>query len=86
VHDARIARSTYARRVPLAFSEQPDTGLVAVTLTDDDGTVLQSRVVSAEEIARIARRARAAVERSNGADAFVTLDELIDGPGDDAGA
>jgi hypothetical protein len=72
--------------VPLAFSEQPDTGLVAVTLTDDDGTVLQSRVVSADEIARIARRARAAVERSNGAAAFVTLDELIDGPADDVGA
>jgi hypothetical protein len=84
VHDALIA--TYARSVPLAFSEQPDTGLVAVTLTDDDGTVLQSRVVSADEIARIARRARAAVERSDGAAAFVTLDELIDDPADDPGA
>ncbi len=65
--------------MPLAFSEQPDTGLVAVTLTDDDGAVLQSRVVSAEEIGRIAARARAAVERTDGAATFLTLDELIDG-------
>lgn len=69
--------------MPLAFSEQPDTGLVAVTLTDDAGEVLASRVVSAEEIGRIARRARAAVERASGRASFVTLDELVDGPADD---
>ncbi len=69
--------------MPLAFSEQQETGLVAVTLTDDAGEVLQSRVVSAEEIARIARRARAAVERGDGTGSFVTLDELIDGPAND---
>ncbi|WP_345417065.1 hypothetical protein [Actinomycetospora chlora] len=68
--------------MPLEFSEQPDTGLVAVTLTDADGTVLQTRVVAAEEISRIAARARAAVERSERTGEpglYVTLDELIDG-------
>ncbi|GAA4744959.1 hypothetical protein GCM10023199_25260 [Actinomycetospora chibensis] len=68
--------------VPLDFSEQPETGLVAVTLTDEDGAVLQSRVVAADEIARIAERARAAVERSERTGEpglYVTLDELIDG-------
>ena len=50
--------------MPLDFSEQPETGLVAVTLTDEHGAVLQSRVVAADEIGRIAERARAAVERS----------------------
>ncbi|MDD7969234.1 hypothetical protein [Actinomycetospora lemnae] len=68
--------------MPLEFSEQPDTGLVAVTLTDGDGTVLQTRVVAADEISRIAARARAAVEqseRTGGSGLYVTLDELIDG-------
>ncbi|MHC1562185.1 hypothetical protein ACR9E3_24745 [Actinomycetospora sp. C-140] len=68
--------------MPLEFSEQPDTGLVAVTLTDGDGTVLQTRVVAADEISRIAARARAAVERSRRTGEpglYVTLDELIDG-------
>ena len=68
--------------MPLEFSEQPETGLVAVTLTDGDGAVLQTRVVAAEEIARIAARARAAVERSERTGEpglYVTLDELIDG-------
>jgi len=68
--------------VPLDFSEQPETGLVAVTLTDGDGTVLQTRVVAVDEIGRIAARARAAVEhseRTGGQGLYVTLDELIDG-------
>lgn len=66
----------------LEFSEQPDTGLVAVSLTDDDGTVVQTRVVAAEELGRIARAARVASERAAaaGEPLFVTLDELIDGP------
>jgi hypothetical protein len=44
--------------------------------------VLQSRVVAADEIGRIAERARAAVERSERTGEpglYVTLDELIDG-------
>ena len=65
--------------VPLSFSEEPGTGLVAVTLTDGDGEVVQTRVVSSDELARIAARARALVERGDGA-SFVTLDELVDGP------
>lgn len=68
--------------MPLSFSEQPETGLVAVTLTDGDGEVLQTRVVAADEISRIAARARAAVERSERTGEpglYVTLDELIDG-------
>ncbi len=68
--------------MPLEFSEQPETGLVAVTLTDGDGTVLQTRVGAADEIGRIAARARAAVEhseRTGGHGLYVTLDELIDG-------
>ena len=67
----------------LSFSEEPETGLVAVTLTDADGEVLQSRVVAADEIGRIAARARAAVERSERTGQpgllYVTLDELVDG-------
>lgn len=66
----------------LSFSEEPETGLVAVTLTDDDGEVVQTRVVSADELARIAATARRASARAaeRGEPAFVTLDELIDGP------
>lgn len=65
----------------LEFSEQPDTGLVAVSLTDDDGAVRQTRVVAAEELSRIARAARVAAARAEaaGEPLFVTLDELIDG-------
>ncbi len=65
--------------VPLSFSEEPGTGLVAVTLTDEDGEVVQTRVVSADELQRITARARALVAR-DGAGAYVTLDELVDGP------
>lgn len=65
--------------VPLSFSEEPGTGLVAVTLTDEDGAIVQTRVVSADELPRITARARALVARGD-ATAFVTLDELIDGP------
>ena len=65
--------------VPLSFSEEPGTGLVAVTLTDEDGEVVQTRVVSADELRRITARARALVAR-DGAAAYVTLDELVDGP------
>jgi len=36
----------------LSFSEEPEAGLVAVTLTNDDGEVLQTRVVAADELAR----------------------------------
>lgn len=67
--------------MPLSFSEQPETGLVAVTLTDDDGSVRQSRVVSAEELERIVARARALSARGD-ASPWITLDELIDGPTD----
>jgi hypothetical protein len=63
--------------VPLSISEDPGTGLVAVTLTDADGGVVQTRVVSAEELPRIAARARALVARGDAA-AFVTLDDLVD--------
>ena len=66
-------------RVPLSFSEEPGSGLVAVTLTDEAGEVVQSRVVSADELPRITARARALVARGD-ATAFVTLDELVDGP------
>lgn len=66
--------------MPLSFSEEPGTGLVAVTLTDEGGEVVQTRVVSSDELARIAARARALVEQGDGAAAFVTLDELVDGP------
>lgn len=65
--------------VPLSFSEEPEAGLVAVTLTDENGGVVQTRVVSADELPRITARARALVARGD-ATAFVTLDELIDGP------
>lgn len=65
--------------MPLSFSEEPGTGLVAVTLTDDDGGIVQSRVVTIDELPRITARARALVARGD-ATAFVTLDELIDGP------
>ncbi len=66
----------------LSFSEEPETGLVAVTLTGDDGEVLQSRVVEADELTRIAAAARRASARAaeRGEPLFVTLDELIDGP------
>ena len=64
--------------MPLSFSEQPETGLVAVTLSDDDGTVLQSRVVTSEELQRVVERARALAAKGD-ATAYVTLDELIDG-------
>ncbi len=66
----------------LSFSEEPEAGLVAVTLTDDDGEVVQTRVVSADELARIAAAARRATARAaeRGEPLFVTLDELIDGP------
>jgi hypothetical protein len=64
--------------VPLEFSEQPETGLVAVTLTDDDGTVRGSRVVTTDELQRVVARARALSARSD-AGAYITLDELIDG-------
>ena len=66
--------------VPLSFSEEPGTGLVAVTLTDEDGEIVQTRVVSSDELARIAARARALVEQGDGGATFVTLDELVDGP------
>ena len=65
--------------MPLSFSEQPETGLVAVTLTDDDGTVRQTRVVTAEELQRVVARARALSKRGDGS-GYITLDELIDGP------
>lgn len=70
--------------VPLSMSEEPGSGLVAVTLTDEDGEVVQTRVVSADELHRITARARALVARGD-ATSFVTLDELVDGPdpGDD---
>lgn len=60
------------------MSEEPGTGLVAVTLTDTDGELVQTRVVSADELPRIAARARALVARGDAA-AFVTLDDLVDG-------
>ncbi|HEY2224385.1 hypothetical protein [Actinomycetospora sp.] len=68
----------------LEFSEEPETGLVAVTLTNDDGEVVQTRVVAADELARIAASARQASARAaeRGEPLFVTLDELIDGPPD----
>lgn len=65
--------------MPLHFSEQPETGLVAVTLTEDDGTVRQSRVVTTDELQRVVARARALAARSD-VGAYITLDELIDGP------
>jgi hypothetical protein len=67
--------------VPLSFSEEPGTGLVAVTLTDESGGIVQSRVVSAHDLPQVTARARALVARGESA-AFVTLDELIDGPSD----
>lgn len=70
--------------VPLSFSEEPGTGLVAVTLTDEGGGIVQTRVVSTDELPRITARARALVARGD-ASAFVTLDELIDGPPDPDG-
>ncbi|TCK20197.1 hypothetical protein [Pseudonocardia endophytica] len=70
--------------MPLSFSEEPGTGLVAVTLTDDDGEIVQTRVVSADELKRITARARALVARGD-AVPFVTLDELVDGPSDPNG-
>ena len=65
----------------LSFSEEPGTGLVAVTLTDGDGEIVQTRVVSADELGRIAAAARRASARAaeRGEPLFVTLDELIDG-------
>ncbi|MFC5062474.1 hypothetical protein [Actinomycetospora atypica] len=68
----------------LSFSEEPGTGLVAVTLTDDDGELVQTRVVSVDELGRIAAAARRASARAaeRGEPLFVTLDELIDGPTD----
>jgi hypothetical protein len=68
----------------LSFSEEPEAGLVAVTLTNDGGEVLQTRVVEADELARIAAAARRASARAaeRGEPLFVTLDELIDGPPD----
>jgi len=66
------------------MSEEPGTGLVAVTLTDEDGTIVQTRVVSADELHRITARARALVDRGEAA-LFVTLDELVDGPSGDDG-
>ena len=67
--------------MPLSFSEQPETGLVAVTLTAEDGEVLQSRVVTAVELERVVARARALSARTEKGDpgAYMTLDELIDG-------
>lgn len=64
--------------VPLSFSEEPGAGLVAVTLTEAGGDIVESRVVSADDLPRIVARARALVDRGD-AGAFVTLDELIDG-------
>lgn len=66
----------------LSFSEQPETGLVAVTLTDAEGREVQTRVVTSDELAGIARAARAAVARAaeRGEPLYLTLDELIDGP------
>ena len=69
--------------MPLTFSEEPGAGLVAVTLTGEDGEVVQTRVVSADELPRITARARALVARGD-ATAFVTLDELVDDIGVDA--
>lgn len=68
----------------LSFSEEPGTGLVAVTLTDDEGELVQTRVVSVDELGRIAAAARRASARAaeRGEPLFVTLDELIDGPVD----
>ncbi|GAA4826455.1 hypothetical protein GCM10023201_11430 [Actinomycetospora corticicola] len=70
--------------MPLSFSEERETGLVAVTLTDDAGEVVQTRVVGADELARIAAAARRAAARAleRGEPLFVTLDELIDDPPD----
>jgi len=62
----------------LSFSEHREVGLVAVELRDDSGEVVQTRLVSEDELARIAARARAALE--GGDPVFVTLDELVDGP------
>ena len=67
--------------VPLSFAEEPGARLVAVTLTEEDGTIVQTRVVSKDELPRITARARALVARGD-ATAFVTLDELIDGSAD----
>ena len=61
----------------LSFSEHRDVGLVAVELRDDEGEIVQTRLVSESELARIAARARAALE--HGDPVFVTLDELVDG-------
>ncbi|WP_018331561.1 hypothetical protein [Actinomycetospora chiangmaiensis] len=68
--------------MPLSFSEERETGLVAVTLTDESGEVVQTRVVGADELSRIAAAARraAARARERGEPLFVTLDELIDDP------
>ncbi|WP_433803435.1 hypothetical protein [Actinomycetospora sp. CA-084318] len=70
--------------MPLSFSEERETGLVAVTLTDENGEVVQTRVVGADELGRIAAAARRAAARAQarGEPLFVTLDELIDEPPD----
>ncbi|MCD2185690.1 hypothetical protein [Actinomycetospora soli] len=70
--------------MPLSFSEERETGLVAVTLTDESGEVVQTRVVGADELGRIAAAARRAAARAQerGEPLFVTLDELIDEPPD----
>ena len=65
----------------LSFSEHREVGLVAVELRDDEGEIVQTRLVSEGELARIAARARAALEQ--GDPVFVTLDELVDGTGGD---
>lgn len=66
--------------MPLSFSEQPETGLVAVTLTDAGGEVRATRVVSADQLGRIAAAARRAAARAEaaGEPLFLTLDELVD--------
>ena len=69
------------RSMRLSFSEHAEVWLVAVELRDDDGEIVQTRLVSEDELTRIAARARAAIE--SGGPVFVTLDELVDGPDPD---
>lgn len=61
----------------LSFSEHPEVGLVAVELRGADDEIVQTRLVSEDELTRIAARARAAL--ASGDPVFVTLDELVDG-------
>ena len=77
---AGVAPRDRGRAMRLSTSSDPDSGLVAITLADEQGHMVRSRVVSAEVAERVgylflgmAAAARAKGERT----AFVNLDEVV---------